>query len=593
MAKAAEASLLPIKADNGAIAAPSEDRAQQSATLRIARTLACIVLLGLCVTAALWTPVVPSAAFRKHRPFAYTCPQVEPVSASNASRAVTLPEYRALAVSRLSEAVRHPTISWDDFGPPGQDPRWAPFEGFHAFLERSFPLLYQTATVESVSTYSLLFRLDGTTTLKPTMLTGHQDVVPVEDPEAWTHPPFAGVVDDEGWIWGRGTTDTKAVTIGILLAVERLLESGWRPSRPVVLALGQDEEVRGNFGSKHLAVRLDELFGPGGVATILDVGAASMTSYGRDFSLVSVAEKGASAQENAGPGTHGITGYADLSIEVRAPASHSSMPASENAISLLARLASAYHAASPLRPRSDASSPIIQQAICTARHGKDVPKRLKRAVDRGDLRALSRHVATGQWGILQLTTKAWTIMRAGSKVNVVPPAAHANFNHRLGLGTTLDQLNASVWSTLGPLARDLGLRSGTNLTVSWDNTEEASALSSIDSPAWRALGIAERTILPGMIMTPFFMPGYTDVRRYAALSHNIYRHAPSRPNLRFGAHGTNERVHADSLIQAIQVYIGAFVRCEARSRSDVAPQSLSLPWTDSRPTRGCSVARLG
>jgi succinyl-diaminopimelate desuccinylase len=38
---------------------------------------------------------------------------------------------------------------------------------------------------------------------------GHTDVVPVGDPEDWTHPPFSAQRED-GWLYGRGATDMKS-----------------------------------------------------------------------------------------------------------------------------------------------------------------------------------------------------------------------------------------------------------------------------------------------------------------------------------------------------------------------------------------------
>lgn len=48
------------------------------------------------------------------------------------------------------------------------------------------------------------------------MLMAHQDVVPVnpQTESDWTHPPFDAVLDDEGWVWGRGTTDMKSTVSG-------------------------------------------------------------------------------------------------------------------------------------------------------------------------------------------------------------------------------------------------------------------------------------------------------------------------------------------------------------------------------------------
>jgi Gly-Xaa carboxypeptidase len=73
----------------------------------------------------------------------------------------------------------------------------------------------------------------------------HQDVVPVNDETVsqWTHPPFSGHMDAEGWIWGRGTTDMKSTLIALLAAAERLIEEGFEPVRPLVFSF-----VSGSLG---------------------------------------------------------------------------------------------------------------------------------------------------------------------------------------------------------------------------------------------------------------------------------------------------------------------------------------------------------
>lgn len=50
--------------------------------------------------------------------------------------------------------------------------------------------------------------------------------------DRWTYPPFDGVVDGE-WIYGRGSGDCKNNVIGILTAVEHLIQSGWIPYRTI------------------------------------------------------------------------------------------------------------------------------------------------------------------------------------------------------------------------------------------------------------------------------------------------------------------------------------------------------------------------
>ena len=48
------------------------------------------------------------------------------------------------------------------------------------------------------------------------MLCGHVDVVPVLA-EGWTRPPFSGAIED-GYVWGRGSTDMKGGCAAILSA---------------------------------------------------------------------------------------------------------------------------------------------------------------------------------------------------------------------------------------------------------------------------------------------------------------------------------------------------------------------------------------
>lgn len=71
------------------------------------------------------------------------------------------------------------------------------------------------------------------------VLSAHMDVVPVEG-QAWTVPPFAGVVRDRR-VYGRGATDMKGFLAVVLAAVPRLAKTAG--AAPVHLAFSYDEEV--------------------------------------------------------------------------------------------------------------------------------------------------------------------------------------------------------------------------------------------------------------------------------------------------------------------------------------------------------------
>lgn len=71
------------------------------------------------------------------------------------------------------------------------------------------------------------------------VLSGHTDVVPVDDQE-WTSDPFV-IVERDSKLFGRGTSDMKSFIASALAHVPDFLERG--PEIPIHFALSYDEEV--------------------------------------------------------------------------------------------------------------------------------------------------------------------------------------------------------------------------------------------------------------------------------------------------------------------------------------------------------------
>ena len=72
---------------------------------------------------------------------------------------------------------------------------------------------------------SVVARLKATTgdSAPPLLLLSHLDVVPA-DPSQWEHPPFSADLVD-GYVWGRGSVDTKDLTASehmVMLQLQRL-----------------------------------------------------------------------------------------------------------------------------------------------------------------------------------------------------------------------------------------------------------------------------------------------------------------------------------------------------------------------------------
>jgi acetylornithine deacetylase len=74
------------------------------------------------------------------------------------------------------------------------------------------------------------------------LLTGHIDVVPAG--EGWTVEPFSGLRRN-GRIYGRGTVDMKGGVAAMIMALQAVLKSGYRPNGDVTVGTVVDEEAGG------------------------------------------------------------------------------------------------------------------------------------------------------------------------------------------------------------------------------------------------------------------------------------------------------------------------------------------------------------
>ena len=80
----------------------------------------------------------------------------------------------------------------------------------------------------------------------PLFLISHIDVVPAQ-PEQWQHAPFEAQEAD-GYIYGRGTVDTKQLTIMELWALFELKRQGGPKTRDVFFLATSDEEAGSTYG---------------------------------------------------------------------------------------------------------------------------------------------------------------------------------------------------------------------------------------------------------------------------------------------------------------------------------------------------------
>lgn len=154
------------------------------------------------------------------------------------------PEWQAKTRSMLETAVEIPTVA----GRSGQMQRLADYlagelrsGGIPAEDIRIMP----HEGVPGDRTVSLIARWRAERpTEKPILILGHMDVVEAKR-EEWKEDPFE-FIEKDGYFYGRGTTDDKQGVIATTAAVLKLKQSGFRPSRDIILFFTGDEETAMN-----------------------------------------------------------------------------------------------------------------------------------------------------------------------------------------------------------------------------------------------------------------------------------------------------------------------------------------------------------
>lgn len=439
---------------------------------------------------------------------------------------------------RLSQAIAFETVSHED---PADDDLQA-FRDFHAFLEQAYPKVHASLRRELLGAphrLSLLYTWAGSDpSLPPIVLLAHQDVVPA-DPATlarWTHPPFSGAVAD-GFVWGRGALDDKGMLLAILEAAEALLAEGFRPTRTLLLAFGQDEEV-GGLGGMAAVVEALRARGLDEVAMVVDEGLpltrGLVAGLQAPAALIGVAEKG----------------YLSLKLEVEGPGGHSAAPPDETVIGILAAAIARLEAA-PFAYRI--TEPVRLQYRFL---GPELPAEQREAAravalgGKGDSEGLDFLLDTPGMALMLRTTTAPTLFEAGVGDNVLPKRATAVVNFRLLQGDSVRSATRRVRETLDDPRVALSV---------FGPADEPSPVADAFGPEFELLQKTVRQVWgeADPVVVPLLSPGETDSRHFASLTPNIYRFTAVRVGSAADVgrwHSIDERVGIEALAESVAFF---------------------------------------
>jgi acetylornithine deacetylase/succinyl-diaminopimelate desuccinylase-like protein len=149
------------------------------------------------------------------------------------------------------------------------------------------------------------------------------------------------------------------------------------------------------------------------------------------------------------------------------------------------------------------------------------------------------------------TTMAPTLMRAGTKLNVIPDHVELDVDIRTLPGWDSGDVVAMLEEVIGDLADDVTIEL---------RSEQVSTTSPIDTPLWGALERVSRIFYPGARTVPFLTVGATDARFHRALGSVAYGfglHSTAIGFEQYGAmfHGIDERVDVESLHLSTEMWI--------------------------------------
>lgn len=257
---------------------------------------------------------------------------------------------------------------------------------------------------------NLVARMRGSGARGPLLMLAHLDVVEADASE-WETPPFE-FVERDGFYYGRGTTDQKAMSSIWTANLIRMRREGIVPDRDLILALTADEEGGQHNGARWLVENRRDL-----VEAVMGINEGG---WGRS--------KGGRRMRNDLQASEKV--YLDLELTAKGTAGHSSIPTDDNAI---------YHLAAALGRVAAHRFPVQLGEV--ARAFFERMSRVESGVMAGDMRALlagtadadaiSRLTAVPQYH--GLTRNTWTVTRvdAGQSNNTIPQTARAIVNCRL------------------------------------------------------------------------------------------------------------------------------------------------------------------
>lgn len=366
-------------------------------------------------------------------------------------------------------------------------------------------------------TAALVVRYAGSDArLKPILISGHMDVV-AANPADWSRDPFT-LVEENGYLYGRGVADMKAGIVTVVNTFMRFKREGFKPRRGMILVFSGDEETE-MASTRELAKRYHD------AEFLLNADAGGGTF---DAALKPIVFEVQAAEKT----------YADFELVVTSPGGHSSAPTPDNAIY---RLATALNHVAAYQFPVQYNTITLASLNAAGEHDQGpLAEAMRRfAANPNDSEAAAIISANpGYVGQLRTTCVA-TTLSGGHALNALPQRASANINCRIFPGTPV----AAVQSTLQQVIADPTVHIALQ-----PPPPVASPASPLRKDVMAAVSASVHARYPGLSIVPDMSSGATDSMHFRAAGVPSYGVSPdfAKANDTF-AHGLNEKMLASNI----------------------------------------------